>query len=234
MTTPRAQTYIGLRCKHCQSRKRYCSSNQCVACTQARAADGHGTYNEIRQSRRHTVLLEKVHRLEGVVETLRDRCDRLGQENETLRAVAGIPHDTATKFGLTRSEFVIFGALMSREIVSETSIRILLYSDRPDDEPECKVINVFICRMRKRLRAHDATIGNNSGVGWFIPAADKTRLRAILSTMEHDNEHTGDAPRLTAPQAVDGGDANARTPARPVHVASRGDDLCNGGSRARV
>lgn len=54
---------------------------------------------------------------------------------------------------LTRHEYNLFEALVLRDRVqTKQDLMDALYSASADDEPEIKIIDVFICKLRKKLR----------------------------------------------------------------------------------
>ena len=57
-----------------------------------------------------------------------------------------------------------------------------LYWDRPNDEPETKIIDVFLCRLRKSLKAVDATVEIETIWGGSIrmPQSSKDKLKSLL------------------------------------------------------
>lgn len=57
-----------------------------------------------------------------------------------------------------------------------------LYWDRPNDEPELKILDVFICKLRARLKAVDETLVIETiwGQGWRLSPAVKAKIKAML------------------------------------------------------
>lgn len=74
---------------------------------------------------------------------------------------------------LTQHEFRMFVILLNKagKPVAKEAIIELLYSQRilADDEiPELKIIDVYICRLRKKLRPLGIDIGTAWGRGYFL------------------------------------------------------------------
>ena len=56
---------------------------------------------------------------------------------------------------LTRSEFTVFQALYERRpipLTKEQLLRHIANSPNVDDWPEIKIVDVFVCKLRKKLR----------------------------------------------------------------------------------
>jgi two-component system cell cycle response regulator CtrA len=84
------------------------------------------------------------------------------------------------EWGLTVLEARLFGALLERELLTKDAAMAALYRDRGDDEPEMKIIDVFVCKLRKKLRPYGMTIETRWGVGYEMSADMKARARAML------------------------------------------------------
>ena len=118
--------------------------------------------------------------------------ERLQNRIEELESVLGVGKDEVTiyrrAFGLTRDQARILGLLFKRNAtVTRGSIYTVLYGSRPDcDQPEDKIIDVQICKMRKQLRAVGVEIKVDWGFGYRMPQADKQKLRAYLGKLPDD------------------------------------------------
>lgn len=117
-----------------------------------------------QQARRIRELLERV-------EELQDRLERIEASLiETLE-----PRYVAD---LTRSEQLLVALLMRRERVRREELHSFLYSDRPadDEEAEMKIVDVFICKIRKKLKPFGVEIQTIYGEGFCLPRASKEIL----------------------------------------------------------
>lgn len=95
------------------------------------------------------------------IETLRERIRQL--EAELCPPIA-----PPVEWGLTGSETRLWQHLSSRPIASKRSVMMALYSDRPDEEPDDKIADVFICKLRKKLRPFGVEIVTRWGQGWSL------------------------------------------------------------------
>ena len=114
----------------------------------------------------------KIVRLHGRIRELETHIARL---KEALR-------DDVAPFagnGLTASEIAILGLLLRRQAVTRAAIMLWLYSDRLD-EPDEKICDVFMCRLRKKIAAaYGIEIETLRGLGWRLPAPARARLREL-------------------------------------------------------
>lgn len=112
----------------------------------------------------------------------------LRSENETLRErIAQLEHllgmgdpvpseASPMPVHLTRSEERLFGVLRRRNIVTKDIAMMALYSDRAEDSPIDKVVDVFICKLRRKLRPFNIFIQTKWNEGYFIDAVSKLRI----------------------------------------------------------
>lgn len=89
--------------------------------------------------------------------------------------------------GLSNSEAVLLltlvdraGVVLSRDALLDRHLANRVVSR--SEEPEAKIIDVYLCRLRIKLRAHGVTgaIRNRYGVGYFIEVEAAERLRAMV------------------------------------------------------
>lgn len=72
------------------------------------------------------------------------------------------------EWALTGRESKVFRALVSREFATKEFIMEFLYSDRPNDLPEMKIVDVFICKMRAKLKPYSVKIHTVWGSGYRV------------------------------------------------------------------
>lgn len=90
--------------------------------------------------------------------------ERVRQLEEAL-----VPNSVAVplEFSLTAQEARVFAHLASRDLGTKQSIMMALYGDRPD-EPEIKIVDVFVCKLRKKLSRFGVTIDTVWGQGYRL------------------------------------------------------------------
>lgn len=96
------------------------------------------------------------------IETLRERVRQL----EDILAPAAV--DVPIEWRLTASEARVFAHLTTRVVATKQSIMAALYSDRPDDDPEMRIVDVFICKIRKKIEPFGVNIQTVWGQGYAL------------------------------------------------------------------
>lgn len=97
--------------------------------------------------------------------------DFLTTQIEVLSAAG--PTDIALpELDLSRKEQQILNLLSSRpgHVFGRDAIMNALYFDQPNDWPEPKIIDIYICRIRNRFRAADSPVSIETiwGMGWKL------------------------------------------------------------------
>jgi DNA-binding response OmpR family regulator len=128
--------------------------------------------------------------LQRLVERYKMRCDVLDRENDELRERLKItqgqepPISQKILFGLTNAENVILTELLQRESLSKNAACRALYSHRIDDNiPAEKIVDVFVCNMRKKLKPHGIEIGTAWGAGYYLTPAMKRAVESLISEL---------------------------------------------------
>ncbi|WP_411037690.1 winged helix-turn-helix domain-containing protein [Shinella sp. BYT-45] len=103
------------------------------------------------------------------LETLRERIRQL---EEALSPTFLPP----VEFGLTASEAKVLSCLISRDVATKQQIMTTIYSDRVDDEPDPKIVDVFVCKLRKKLKPHGVIISTVWGQGYRLENRDQFRV----------------------------------------------------------
>ncbi len=83
--------------------------------------------------------------------------------------------------GLTPAEGVVLTLLMRRDIVSKAQMMAALYAGRPDggEEVGVKITDVFICKLRRKLKGFGVSIDTVWAIGWRMKQADKDAVNAL-------------------------------------------------------
>lgn len=127
------------------------------------------------------------------IEALEAENERLMQRIDQLEAAWGMGFVAPIEWRLTPSEQRVMGVLLKREVVSKDAIMATLYRADGRDEAEIKIVDVFICKMRKKLKPFNISINTLWGIGYAL--ADRAATAALV--------HDGFAPAAAAP--VSGG-----------------------------
>lgn len=106
------------------------------------------------------------------------------QENDRLRERVRLLEEALTggvalpvEWPLTPSERRVFGVLVNRELATKTAVLAALYGDVGKDEPEIKIIDVFVCKMRRKIRPYGILIHTRWGEGYYLDPDTRARFR---------------------------------------------------------
>jgi two-component system cell cycle response regulator CtrA len=103
-----------------------------------------------------------------------ERINVLEQEKaHLLELLAGSNEKPPNIPGLSPTEQKILGSLMRNERMTREAIMAVTQSTADQ-----KVVDVYICRIRKKIAPLGLSIKNIWGEGYFIPREDKEALKA--------------------------------------------------------
>ncbi len=106
--------------------------------------------------------------------------DLLSMEVEYLRGqLADEDIVFPSSWHMSRSERLLMRGLMRRSILTREGAMALLYSGRGGDEPGDKILDVFICRLRRTIESDGIRILNRHGEGFYLTAAMKARVLVL-------------------------------------------------------
>lgn len=107
---------------------------------------------------------------------LDEALERIRQLEEEL---AGTKESWPLDWGFTNSEKIIMTTLMRHDVATKENIYFTLYGHMADP-PGSKVVDVFICKIRKRLSSIGIQIQTLWGKGYAISLNDKEFIREML------------------------------------------------------
>ncbi|WP_296741390.1 helix-turn-helix domain-containing protein [Mesorhizobium sp.] len=113
------------------------------------------------------------------VAALERRIDELEHRVRALEEISGAQLDAPLEFGLTRNESVIFGLLVKNAMVRRDGMMEVLYMHK-QDEAEIKIVDVWVCKMRQKLKPWGIRIETVWGRGYAMPSASKAIVAGIL------------------------------------------------------
>lgn len=121
------------------------------------------------------------------LEAVEEENERLREEVEELRRLYGVSDFVAPiDLRLTGAESCVLGALFRRDHCTKDQIMRAVYSARVDTEPQIKIIDVFVCKIRKKLAPFGITIGTLWGRGYYMATPSKAVLRDMLGLPERE------------------------------------------------
>jgi two-component system, cell cycle response regulator CtrA len=105
--------------------------------------------------------------------------DQLREQVAMLEAALGADVALPLMLGLTEKEARLVACMFSRDRMSKAAAMAALY-DVCDNEVEPKVVDVFVCKARKKLLAWGIEVETIWGFGYAMTAAAKARLSALI------------------------------------------------------
>ena len=120
--------------------------------------------------------MSELSALRREVEALRDALEAM---RGALASDAGVKIIELAK--LTCSERMLLGLLMRRNRATKDQMMTMLYADRPDEEPDSKILDVMICKMRKKLSPHGVEIRTIHGAGYELPSTSREKIKALMA-----------------------------------------------------
>ena len=119
------------------------------------------------------------------VDALEAENERLRDEVEVLRELTGLTLEAPVCLRLTAAEAQVFGYLRRNEIATKPALMNLLYGLRPDSEAAAeKIVDVFICKMRKKVAPFGIAIETVWGQGHYLPPASKARVAELMEMQQ--------------------------------------------------
>lgn len=108
--------------------------------------------------------------------------ERLEAENDALRRALQPVRALPRWLGLSPTEEAIVSLLMTRDRVSYAQIYDVLYVGKENyGDVNPKIMNVWICKIRKKLKPHAIDIETMWSIGLSMPVASRDRLKAFLA-----------------------------------------------------
>lgn len=105
--------------------------------------------------------------------------DELRERVRALEDMLGMTFDAPLQLGLTEKEAMVLGLLSKVDMATKEAIMFHIYSDRPNDVPEIKIVDVFVCKVRRKLKPFDISIQTIWGIGYRLTKDDKSKLEEL-------------------------------------------------------
>ncbi len=122
-----------------------------------------------------------THGIETRIRELREQNDWLLAENANLKDALTQTVELPPELGLTKSQRLLLGKLMTRQVATRESLMDTLYFDKSDTMPSEKTLDALICYLRKKLKPHGITVRTQWGTGFYLNSEDKSKLRAMCA-----------------------------------------------------
>lgn len=121
-------------------------------------------------------------------DALLDRIDQLERE-------LGIKTEIPPEFCIPRNMGALLAMLLKREVVTRDGALLAIYSGMPntwDKDPDPKIIDVFICKLRTRLKKYGIKVSCKWGLGYFMDGENKRRLRDLIAQSRQEAGLSGE------------------------------------------
>lgn len=113
------------------------------------------------------------------------RLEVVEQENEMLReqvhrlenALSATSSPLPFEWALTAQETIVFGVLANRPLATKDAVMAALYRSMGKEEAGPKIVDVFICKMRKKLTPYGIMINTVWGQGYALADTDRAKFR---------------------------------------------------------
>lgn len=113
---------------------------------------------------------------EARIEALQARNELLQARVEQLEAAMGMDLLPPVEWTLTATEARVLGVLMVRECATKDAIMAALYRDLNRDEAQIKIVDVFVCKIRSKLKRFGVAIQTRWGVGYYLAPETKAAI----------------------------------------------------------
>ncbi|WP_020179811.1 helix-turn-helix domain-containing protein [Methylopila sp. M107] len=106
--------------------------------------------------------------------------DELRERVVQLEELLGFRTLTPIEWGLTPKQASVLGFLLNRPMATKDELMTALYALDVDDPPHQKIIDVFVCHLRRKLRPFGIEIRTVWGQGYAIDRPQRDELKAQL------------------------------------------------------
>lgn len=119
--------------------------------------------------------MDELHRIEA----LEAENERLRDENDVLKSALGSRIEPWLGLGLTQQEARLFGALVKRGRATNEQLLTAVSLTTADDMPQMKLVDVLVCKVRKKIRPFGIQIATIWGAGYELPEASRERAKDL-------------------------------------------------------
>jgi two-component system cell cycle response regulator CtrA len=117
-----------------------------------------------------------IRSVEAENEKLRTQVEDLQYRIDDLEFAIGSRLDAPICFQLTKREAQMLGVMMTHhDVVTKEMFLTAMYGGM--DEPNLKIIDVFICKLRKKLARFGIEISTMWGRGYYLTKEMKAKIR---------------------------------------------------------
>ena len=124
-------------------------------------------------------LAKQISQTVCAVSELQKLRDRVAELEEALGAKLQLT--PCRSVHLSPTEEKICGLLLQRPVLTLNIFFVCIYGARPEcDQPGEKMLDVWICKLRKKLGPLGVAIQTKWGAGYYLDQESRTKLAALL------------------------------------------------------
>lgn len=113
-----------------------------------------------------------------------EQIERLEARVAVLEEALGIGLPAPPQLKMWRRCQDLLGLLLKRQFGPREALYAAIWNARPEcEQPELKMVDIYIHRLRKQLRPHGITIETNKCFGYFMTGENKARTRALFERL---------------------------------------------------
>ncbi|MGH0004485.1 helix-turn-helix domain-containing protein [Pseudovibrio ascidiaceicola] len=112
--------------------------------------------------------------------------ERIKELEDALIGTVSLP----LEWELTRYEQRLMSTLINREFLTKEGALVALYDDLGKDRPEEKIVDVYVCKLRAKLKDFDISIHTRWGEGYYIEKEERLKLKKLLEQEDHTPIHS--------------------------------------------
>ncbi|QFT69332.1 hypothetical protein FIU93_21275 [Labrenzia sp. THAF35] len=116
------------------------------------------------------LLREKIDIKDARIQALEDEVEYL--KSQLIKPEIEFPFE----WHLRKTWATVLRCLLARNLMTKDAAMAALFSDRAGDEPSSKIVDVYICHLRKFLRPLGIDISTKWGWGWYLTPDNKAKL----------------------------------------------------------
>ena len=118
------------------------------------------------------------------VAALEAEIDELRAKMQDMERAFGFHNEVPLMFGLTGAETKVFSLLIERDMANRDQLlSALMHGRGADAEPEKKIVDVYLCKIRVKLKPFGIEITSVWGRGYMIDAANKAKIAGYLGAV---------------------------------------------------
>lgn len=135
--------------------------------------------------------MTKLSLRDAYVASLERQNDELRMRIAQLETEIGLRNNIPLVFGLTGSEARLLSMLVQRGFATKEQLLIAATNDVTGNKvPDIKIVDVYVCKIRRKLEKFDITIETSWGRGYNLTAENRAKVGIYLNAASGDGHGT--------------------------------------------